>query len=60
MISVAVQQGDYVLAYDKHGSQILMVTGILMGFTNNSVSVKSGSYIITYDQTGRQISIVAS
>lgn len=56
MISVAVQRGSYVYAYDDTNRQIFSVNGDLYGFTSTTVSVQRGSYVYVYNERGIQIS----
>lgn len=57
MITTALQAGQYTIAYDKRGIQVVTVVGDLMGWTPSSVTVRSGDYIITYGDDGRQMSV---
>lgn len=56
MISVAVQRGTYVYAYDERNAQIACQSGELYGFTSTTFSVKRGNYIYTYNDKNSQIS----
>lgn len=56
MISVAIQKGNLVYAYDEKNHQVFSRLGTLYGYTSGSVSIKKGDMVYTYDEKGHQIS----
>ncbi|MDR3215906.1 MAG: hypothetical protein LBT55_00635 [Clostridiaceae bacterium] len=55
-ISVAVQKGPMVYAYNEKNQQSFSKSGELVGYTGSTVSVKNGNMVYTYNEKGQQIS----
>lgn len=57
MISVAIQKGNYVYAYNEKNVQLFTRQGDLYGFTSSTVAIRRDKYIYVFNEKGVQISV---